>query len=246
MLHVPNAVKSRLGHGTLLSRNLALKVREEPAAVDRNNKVVESVRRWYWRLTPPIVGAKRLRASALDPLSMGGPLYQSRAVPEGTWPPPEHVRRAETRNCNWAPGGRDAGPFVSARLIVFSMLLLKSPVGIPTLSSSPVPTGVPLIKTSAFKSSFSPVSLLVARPSQIFAGESAVNNLGAGVGVFVAVFIGVGVLVEMFVGVRVGVFVGVLGVLVGVGVGVFVGVVVRVLVGVSVGVGVFVVAFVGV
>ena len=84
MLHVPNAVKSRLGHGTLLSRNLAMKVRDEPAVVDRNNKVVGSVRSLYSLLIPPIVEAKRLPASALDPLSMGWPLYQSRAVPEGT------------------------------------------------------------------------------------------------------------------------------------------------------------------
>jgi hypothetical protein len=156
------------------------------------------------------------------------------------------VRRAETRICSWSPGKSGAGPLVSARLIVFSILLLKLPVCMPTLSSSPVPTGVPLINTSAFKSSVSPVSLLLA---QIFAGESAVNILGAGVGVLV----GVGAIVEMFVGVRVGVFVGVLvGVLVGVGVGVFAGVFVRVLVGVlvgvfvGVGVGVLVDAFVGV
>src|SRR6266542_2641272 len=103
------------------------------------------------------------------------------------------------------------------------MLRLKLPVGRPTLSSSPVPTGVPLIKTSAFKSSISPVSLLVARPAQTFAGESAVNILGAGVGVLVGVLIGVGVLVEMFVGVRVGVFAaGPVGVGVGVLAGVFV------------------------
>jgi len=61
-----------------------MKVRDEPAAVDRNNKVVESVRRWYSRLPPPIVASKRLPASALAPLSMAAPLYQSRAVPERT------------------------------------------------------------------------------------------------------------------------------------------------------------------
>jgi hypothetical protein len=61
-----------------------MKVRDEPAAVDRNNKAVESVLRWYWLLTPPIVGVKRLPASALAPLSMSAPLYQSRAVPEST------------------------------------------------------------------------------------------------------------------------------------------------------------------
>ena len=81
---MPNAVKSRLGHGTLLSRNWVMKVRDEPAAVERNNKVVGSVRSSYSLLAPPIVGAKRLPASALDPLSMGWPLYQSRAVPEVT------------------------------------------------------------------------------------------------------------------------------------------------------------------
>ena len=148
------------------------------------------------------------------------------------------MRRAETRICSRSPGKSAAGPLVSARLIVFSILFLKLPVCMPTLSSSPVPTGVPLINTSAFKSSVSPVSLLLA---QIFAGESAVNNLGVGVGVLVGVLIGVGVLVEMFVGVRVGVLVGVLA-----GVGVFVnafvgvGVGVGVLGGVLVGVGVFV------
>src|SRR6266540_2923037 len=108
------------------------------------------------------------------------------------------------------------------------MLLLKSPVGGPTLSSSPEPTGVPLINTSTFKSTFSPVSLLVARPAQIFAGRSAVKNLGVGVGVLVGVFVGVfaGVFVRVFVGV--GVLVDALG---GVGVGV--------LTGALVGVGVF-------
>src|SRR6266540_4243471 len=90
------------------------------------------------------------------------------------------------------------------------MLLLKSPVGGPTLSSSPEPTGVPLINTSTFKSTFSPVSLLVARPAQIFAGRSAVKNLGVGVGVLVGVFIGVGVLVDALGGVGVGVLTGAL------------------------------------
>ena len=84
VLQVPNAVKSRLGHGALLSRNLSMKVRDEPAVVDRNSRPVESVRSLYSLLPPAIVALKRLPASALLPLSMAAPLYQSRAVPERT------------------------------------------------------------------------------------------------------------------------------------------------------------------
>src|SRR6266498_2745682 len=179
-----------------------------------------------------MVASKRLPASAPVPVSTGWPLYQSCAVPEAR-PPLEQVRRAETRNCNWAPGGRGAGPF-SVRLIVFSMLALKAPAGLLTLSNSPVPTSVLLMSTSAFKSSFSPVSPLLA-PTQTFAGESAVKSLE--VGVFVGVGVCVGAPVGVFVGVLVGVRVGVLvGALVGVFVGVFVGAPVGVFVGVGVGV----------
>jgi len=61
--------------------------------------------------------------------------------------------------------------------------------------------------------------LLLARPTQSFAGESAVKTLEVGVGVLVGVRVGapVGVLVGVFVGALVGVLVGVR---VGVGVGV--------------------------
>ena len=120
------------------------------------------------------------------------------------------------------------------KLMVSNFALANCPVApVETLSFSPDVISIVPLYISAFKSSFTPISVIFFIPTQTCAGFTVVSCLGIEVGVGVVVVVGVGVRVGLGAAVGVGVFVGC-------GVGVLVGVGVMVGVGISVGVGVFV------
>src|SRR2546426_7375994 len=105
---------------------------------------------------PPMVASNRVPASRLDalPVSIGWPLYQSRAPPEFPALVTEQDDRADTRIERAAP----AGTFVtepSANETVSSFAALKSLPPAATLARWPVPTTLPFTSTSARRSNLS-------------------------------------------------------------------------------------------
>src|SRR5437867_1344241 len=124
---------------------------------------------------PPMVASKRLPASRLDglPVSIGCPLYQSRAIPEFPAFLTEQDDRTDTRSERAAPAGTSVTE-LSANETVARFASLKSLPPAATSASCPLPTTLPFTSTSARRSNLS-WRLVPLCPTHSLAGLSAVS-----------------------------------------------------------------------